>query len=233
MGNWLRVHLRGAARSVIITNDETYSILVDRLTARFGGELMKRQYEQRLPSRRRRPGESLNQLSDDIRKMCDVVYSELPAATKEKMIVKHFEMALNDPAAQYELSRAGLTTLEQALQFAINRESFIGSNNQPRAHSNYINPTDSSPQQQSSVQNIMSTLLTEVKKIADNRSTPPSSTSYRNTTQPRPCAVCGSDHPIYMCRPCRFCGGQHYNNNCPTRPNQQGNDQVPLRSSSN
>jgi hypothetical protein len=246
MGNWLRVHLRGAARSVIISNAEPYSTLVERLTARFGGDLMRRQYEQRLPSRRRKPGESLHQLADDIRRMCNVVYSDLPPATKEKMIVKHFEMALNDPAAQYELSRAGLTTLEQALQFAINRETFMGNvNTSPRAHnSNFTHlTTDSQPslsatnaEKQPELQDMFSALLTEVRKIADRtrpRTGTPSTNYYnKNNAKSNKCPVCGADHPIYVCKPCRFCTGQHYHKDCPSKPTQQGNEQVPLNTSS-
>ena len=85
---------------MIANQQETSTALMLKLDARYGGELMRQTFLQKLPSRCRRHGESLHALAKDIRRMCKVVYNDILVGRSEKLVINHFAMALNDPQCQ-------------------------------------------------------------------------------------------------------------------------------------
>ena len=99
---------------------------MDRLNRRFGDHLLRKQYEILLPTRKRQANESLADLASDIRLMCDIVYKDLESAIKEKMAIKHFNMAIEAPAAQYELAKSQANTLDELVAAAQVRELYFG-----------------------------------------------------------------------------------------------------------
>lgn len=211
---WLRVSLRGSARSVINSNEDTYQTLMGRLEARYGDVVRRTAFEQQLPTRRRRSGEPLHQVADHIRLMCSVVYADLPPTTQERMAIKHFGMALNDGAAQYELSRERPETLEQAVEIVANRETYM----------QHATPTEVRATQNQSSSNDIEHMLKSILSKLDQSSSNLANT--RGRQKPRGCPVCKKNHPIYMCVPCKFCKGPHYNNDCPSKPslNEQASE---------
>ena len=125
-GMWLKMCLSERARDILYDNCADFDTLITRLHSRFGDHLMKQKYEMILPSRRRRHKEKLPHLANDIRNMVSVVYEELDPTARERMAVKHFIMALESPAAQYELSQRNFDTLDLALDAAQLREMYFG-----------------------------------------------------------------------------------------------------------
>ena len=215
---WLRVSLRGAARGVLHTDRDSYSEIMQRLEARYGDHIRRSAIEQQLPTRRRRPGEPLHQLAHHIRSMCDVVYSDLQAETREVMAIKHFGMALNDGQAQYELSRERPATLEEAVQLLQTRESYLSAQ-QPAASYQCASA------QSSTVEDMLGAILRRLSgpQNESHASHPSSRPDAQRPAPPPPkpkrpliCNVCGGNHPIYICRPCRYCNGPHFNRDCST-----------------
>ena len=96
-----------------------------KLDARYGGEFMRQTFLQKVPSRRRRHGESLHALAEDICRMCRVVYNDIPVARSKKLVINHFAMAFNDAQCQWELSKHSFDSLEEAGHYTQNRESFF------------------------------------------------------------------------------------------------------------
>ena len=123
---WLQQCLRGRARDILYDECNQLEVLWERLTNRFGEHLLKQQYRRLLPNRKRQSGETLTRLADDIRKMSDVVYSNINRAEREDMAIQHFLAALESPSIQYDLELQEPETLDEALHLAETRESFFG-----------------------------------------------------------------------------------------------------------
>lgn len=220
--SWLRISLRGTARSVIHTSNDTYNEMMERLEARFGDVMKQTMYEQLLPARRRRSQEPLHILADDIRKMCAVVYADLPPRTQEVMAIRHFGMALNDGAAQYELTTQQPRTLEEAVQLITTRETYL---RQGARSVHQLQSQHNAGPQEDNIYSMVQQIWNKLHTGEPRTPTPPHHMSQNsqhtpwNSPQNRPlnqlvCPVCGGPHPIYVCRPCRHCGGRHFNKDC-------------------
>ena len=123
---WLRMCLTERAKDVLHDNTRNFPLIMNRLNARFGEQLLKRRYELLLPNRKRRNKESLPDLAADIRKMVDIVYEELDYMIREKMAIKHFIMSLEAPLLQYELTQRNAQYLDEVLEAAQIREMYLG-----------------------------------------------------------------------------------------------------------
>ena len=106
---WLKICLSKRACNNLY-NCADFDTLITRLHSRFGDHLMKQKYEMSLPSWCRHQREKLFHLAADICRTVNIVYDELHPATRERIAVKHFIMALNSPSAQYELSQYNFET---------------------------------------------------------------------------------------------------------------------------
>lgn len=211
--SWLRVSLRGTARSVIHTDTDSYHDMMERLEARYGDIMKKTMYEQLLPARRRRSQEPLHILADDIRKMCAIVYAELPPNTQEVMAIRHFGMALNDGTAQYELATQEPKTLEEAVQMITTRETYLRQG--AKAVQRIQTPQGPGPLDNDI--NMYQMVHQMWTKMHSGEQRTPAVTQHlpRNLPQKQViCHVCGGPHPIYVCQPCRHCGGKHFNRDC-------------------
>ena len=118
--------LDGNAREVLHDDFRDYDSIINRLQTRFGDHLLKKRFEIILPTRKRKSNEKLTELASDIRYMTNIVYEDLSPSTREKMAVKHFIMAIESPAAQYELSQRNDETLDSILEAALLREMYFG-----------------------------------------------------------------------------------------------------------
>ena len=117
-GIWLKMCLEGKARDILHDDSHDYKEIMDRLNGRFGDHLLRKQYEILLPTRKRKPNETLADLASDIRQMSNIVYKELNSEIQEQMTMKHFIMAMEPPAAQYELSQSQAKTLDDLVSTA-------------------------------------------------------------------------------------------------------------------
>ena len=147
MALWLKQCLRGRARDILYDECNSLEIIWERLQGRFGEHLLTQQYRRDLPNRKRRNGESLTQLADDIRKMAGVVYSNVDRAVRENMSIQHFMAALDSPSVQYDLEIQQPASLDEAVHMAQARESYFGRENpwhntapsQPKTNNNRQN----------------------------------------------------------------------------------------------
>lgn len=202
-GIWLKMCLEGHARDVLHDNVQNFDTIIHRLQSRFGDQLLKQRYEMILPNRRRKPNEKLSDLANDIRNMVNVVYEELHENIKEQMAIKHFTMALESPAARYELSQRQHGTLDAVLEAAQVREMYFGKETSWHTRTN-TQEYKSNATYQARPQDIAS----PPEKLIQVET---------STVHPVRCRHCQGNHPSFVCQPCRYCKGSHYDNKCTQR----------------
>ena len=123
---WLKQSLSGRAADVLYDSCNSVDALWARLESRFGDHLLLQRYQTSLPTRKRQKDEKLLDLASDIRKMADIVYDGIDPYQKEKLVIQHFVNALNSPEVGYDISGKKPNTLEEALEIAMNRETYFG-----------------------------------------------------------------------------------------------------------
>ena len=208
---WLRVSLKGEARGVIKDEQETFEVLMDRLENRYGAKLKCKSWDMQLTGRKRRQGESLIALSDDISKLCGYVYEDLPPVMRERRAVAHFINALTSPYAQHELHLANPQTMEQAFEIAAFREAAIGREDPVfNRQAQSLQRTPAEP------------------KTINNNYRSPEPTNDHNVRKPK-CKHCSGEHFSYVCQPCRHCGGPHFDNKCDKKRSGTGTSQTQYR----
>ena len=123
---WLKQSLTGRARDVLYDACSSLDSLWSRLESRFGDHLLLNRYQNALPARKRQKNEALTELASDIRRMSDIVYDGIDAMQKEKLAIQHFVNALSSPEACYDITGKRPSSLEEALEIAMNREIYFG-----------------------------------------------------------------------------------------------------------
>ena len=79
------------------------------------GELMRQ---------KQRPGESLQSLGQDIRKLVTLAYPKMDRVERDKIATEHFKQALGSPELRKEIFMAGPKTFEDTVRYAQMVESF-------------------------------------------------------------------------------------------------------------
>ena len=123
---WLKQCLKGQCQSLVYYNScQNIESIWFMLNSRYGDHLLVQKYQRLLPNRKRNIGEPLSDLADDIRKMINIVFSEVSHDQRERFAIQHFIRALDNPAASYDLSGKKPQTLEEALHMATVREMYF------------------------------------------------------------------------------------------------------------
>ena len=117
---YLRASLTGTAVQLLWEADDiSYAQLVARLKERFGSIGMEEMYQTELRCRRRRDGESIRALAQDIRRLMSLAYpGESDTRLGQHIARDAFLTALNDPELQFEVRKSDPHTLEEAVRLA-------------------------------------------------------------------------------------------------------------------
>ena len=110
---YLRASLTGTAVQLLWeAKDITYAQLVNKLRERFGSIGMEERYQTELRCRRRREGESIRALAQDIRRLMSLAYpGESDTRLGQHIARDAFLTSLNDPELQFEVRKSDPHTL--------------------------------------------------------------------------------------------------------------------------
>ncbi|KAK3728348.1 hypothetical protein QZH41_002179 [Actinostola sp. cb2023] len=125
---YLAVSLSGPAREVLgdltVSQRKDFTALTTALSTRFGTENRTEIYRASLRTRTRRKDESLPELAQAIRRLARCAYPQAPADMREDIAKDHFIDALVDLDAKWKVKQGRPSTLNQALEVAVELEAF-------------------------------------------------------------------------------------------------------------
>jgi hypothetical protein len=110
----------------------TYREICRKMDERFGDEQLKEVYKAQLRTRRKKSGEGLRELGQDIRRLVQLAYPGQHNYMDEICIEKYRE-AIDDKECRLAIHRFKPDTLEDAIRIAVDTESWQISENQNRA----------------------------------------------------------------------------------------------------
>jgi len=121
---YLRASLTGVAAQLLWGADDiSYDQLVKKLEDRFGSAGLEERFEAELHCRRRRPGEPIGELAQDVRRLMSLAFPGNDDAPLWQHIARDsFFTALDDPALQMEVRKNEPRTFEEAVRLALRYE---------------------------------------------------------------------------------------------------------------
>ena len=135
--HYLRWSLKGNAAQVLWgANEVSFRKLVSRLRSRFGSADMEEKFQAELQCRRRRSGESLRELAQDIRRLMMLSYPGDRSVMAERLAKEHFLTALEDPELELRVREKEPQSLDAALKAAQCLEVFRNAVRQTRQRMN-------------------------------------------------------------------------------------------------
>jgi hypothetical protein len=124
----LATSLRDSAQGVLADLEEEerrdYQTLVDALTLRFEPPNSAEMYRAELKCRSRQAGEKLCDLAQDIKRLVRRAHRDDPKSTRDRLARDSFLDALNDADMEWSVFKQKPTTVDEALQYAIEYEAF-------------------------------------------------------------------------------------------------------------
>ena len=124
----LCLHLEGTALEFVnelpVSRVQRFESLVDALEGRFGTERMATIFKCELKQRKRRKGESLPDLGQDLRRLFRLAYPKSTLVEQEERLIEHFLEALGDRQCRLEVRRGRPTSLEEAIHLAMDAEAW-------------------------------------------------------------------------------------------------------------
>ena len=127
-GLYLASSLHGNARTILqeleTTEKRDYRTLVKKLTERYGSLNKVEVFRTQLKNRVRKPGESISELAQNIRKLSIQSYPNAPKTWIETIGLDSFIDALTDSDIRIKLKEAELTTISEAEQTGIRLEAY-------------------------------------------------------------------------------------------------------------
>ena len=124
----LKASLVGDAGQALWDSDASSTDTLEKLTAllrsRFGGDRQADKYRMELRLRRRRPGESLSALHQDIRRLMALAHPTLQKEAREAIACDYFVDALDDPKFALKIRERAPPTLDEALRVALQLEAW-------------------------------------------------------------------------------------------------------------
>jgi len=126
--DFLWVNLTGSALTYVETLAEdrtcSYSDLCEALDERFGDSQLAEVFKSELRSRRRREGESLPALAQEIYSLVQRAYPEIGREGVEELAIEKFREALPDHEQRMAVFRSKARMIDQAVKAAIDAESW-------------------------------------------------------------------------------------------------------------
>ena len=131
---YLAVSLSGPAREVLgdLTSSQrkNFNALTVALGTRFGTANRTEMFRASIKSRRRQKDETLPELAQALRRLTRYAYPEAPAELREVLARDHFIDALADFDTRWKIKQGSPTTLNKALDIAVELEAFQLANRQ-------------------------------------------------------------------------------------------------------
>ncbi|GBM39457.1 hypothetical protein AVEN_209221-1 [Araneus ventricosus] len=119
--------LRGSAAEVLqgIPSDKLTDLMTiqNALEARFGDSHLTQFYRTELKTRRQKPGESLQALAADVKRLMSLAYAECPMDVQESLAVQFFVDAIRDEDTQLRTRLMDFTDLKSALAYSMKCET--------------------------------------------------------------------------------------------------------------
>ena len=126
--DFLWINLTGEALSYVenLTPEQTssYAGLCQVLEGRFGDQQLSEVFKSELRSRRRKNGESLPALAQEISRLVQRAYPEIGRPGVEELAVEKFREALPDHGQRMAVFQSKAKTLDQAVKAALDTESW-------------------------------------------------------------------------------------------------------------
>ena len=119
-GDALRVLANGNLRG----RKHTYQELVALLSRRFGQSRLAESFLVELRHRRQRPRESLQEVAQSVHELAAKAYPDILEESLDRLEVNHFMDAIANPSVRQGIFRARPKTLSDAVQAALETESF-------------------------------------------------------------------------------------------------------------
>ena len=130
----LWIHLEGTALSYVENLPEgsitTYDELCGTLESRFGEQHLAELFKAELRARCRRPGESLPELGQDIRRLVMNAYPRIKQEGLEELAVERFRQAIRDSSVRLAVFQSKPKTLDEVVRAAVDAESWCISEGQ-------------------------------------------------------------------------------------------------------
>lgn len=128
LAEMLCLHLEGMALEFVnglpLGRVQRFDSLVEALFSRFGTERMATVYKCELRQRRRKKGESLLDLGQELRKLMRHAYPHAGQDQQEEQVIDRFIEALGDKHQRTEVRRGRPKTLEEAIHIAMDAEAW-------------------------------------------------------------------------------------------------------------
>ena len=192
----LAANLRGAARKYYdgLRSEEKkdYATLLAALRRRFGGRHLLDSWLTKLETRRRKAGEPISDVGDDIWKMTQRAYHDFDLRSQEQLALKHFYRIIN-AEMKVKCVENHCTNIYEAVTVVERYEALYEDGREMRK--SHVRAIDSSDSKQLTVQ------LEEIKKQLKALQMP---STNRNVT----CFQCGEPG--------------HYKSECPSAPQKRG-----------
>ena len=121
----LRWSLSGAAAQLLWGNEKiSYKELAEKLRDRYGGKGSEEKFQTELRYRRRRRGETIRELAQDIRRLMALAYPGEKSSLSEHLARDAFFAALDDSELELKIREREPPTLDDAVKFAQRFEVF-------------------------------------------------------------------------------------------------------------
>ena len=125
----LAAALRGPARTFYISlttlEKRDYAVLIQRLGQRFGSTRQQNRWLSRLEMRKRKPGESIAALADDLRQMAQRAYTDLDARAQEVLALNQLYKSV--PAeVKYQCTNQDCKSVTDAVEIVERYEAILG-----------------------------------------------------------------------------------------------------------
>ena len=126
---FLAASLRGPAQEVLADLENSalrnYGSLKKKLERRFGPGEQAESFLTELRARTRKPGESLQELGQAIRRLTALAYPELKRDVRERLSKGHFSDAIAEPEIRAGIFRAHPKDLDEAIRAALETEAYL------------------------------------------------------------------------------------------------------------
>jgi hypothetical protein len=124
----LAISLRGIAQSVLsdlgTEHRMSYRHLVSALQSRFEPTNQSELYRTQVKNRTRKTGESVTELSQDIKRLVRLAYPEAPSVVRDHLVRDCFIDSLNDSVLQWAVFQGKAVNVEDAVRIALEYEAF-------------------------------------------------------------------------------------------------------------
>ena len=136
----LRWSLSGSAAQLLWDNEKiSYKELIGKLRDRYGGKGSEEKFQTELRCRRRRRGEAVKELAQDIRRIMSLAYPNEKSSLSEHLARDAFLAALDDPEMELKVREREPSTLDDAVKLAQRFEVFKSTVEGSLANRNKVN----------------------------------------------------------------------------------------------